>query len=363
MKQYLILLLLALFNLTGCATKQFSEHKLVIAHRGASGYLPEHSLAAKAMAYAMAADYIEQDVVMTKDDHLIILHGPFLDPVTDVMTMFPNRFRQVFGQKRWLTVDFTLKEIKSLKMTEVFLVDPQTGKQQNKYPDRFPLFTSTFTISTLAEELELIQGLNKSTGKNIGIYVEIKAPWFHHLEGKDISKATLKMVKSFGYQSKNDKAYIQCFDPDETRRINDVLMPELKIDLNLVLLIDEVNSGETMRLVDGELEHYNIDWMFKPDGMEKIAKYADGIGPWKSFLVDDNSTKENLIVSDLVKQAHAAGMKVHPFTFRSDAGRIPGYADSFEQLLDIFLYKVGVDGIFTDFPDKAVDFIRSKEHP
>ena len=363
MKRYLILLSLVLFNLTGCTMNKLSDHKLVIAHRGASGYLPEHSLAAKAMAYAMDADYIEQDVVMTKDDYLVILHDPYLDRVTDVMTVFPKRSRNVFGQQRWLAIDFTLAEIQSLRMTESFSIDEKTKKLALTYPGRFPLFTSTFTISTLAEELELIQGLNKSTGKNIGIYVEIKAPWFHHLEGKDISKATLKMVKDFGYQSKNDKAYIQCFDPDETRRINNVLMPELKIDLNLVLLIDEVNSGETMRLVDGELEHYNIDWMFKPGAMEKIAEYADGIGPWKSFLVDDNSESDNLIISSMVRDAHAAGMEVHPFTFRLDSGRIPKYADSFEQLLEIFLYKVGVDGIFTDFPDKAVDFIRSKEHP
>ena len=357
MKLALVILSIMFLNSVDGAVNQKLEDKLVIAHRGASGYLPEHSIASKAMAYAMGADYIEQDVVMTKDDVLIVLHDPYLDRVTNVMSKFPTRSRTVFGQKRWLAIDFTLEEIKSLSMTEAFSVDEKTSEISANYPQRFPLFKSNFQVSTLKEEIELIQGLNKSTGKNVGIYVEIKAPWFHLSEKKDISRQTLALIKSYGYTSKEHKVYIQCFDPDETKRINDKLMPELDIDLNLVQLIAETSWGETLRISKkGEITPYNYDWMFKAGAMEKIATYADAIGPWKPMLVDEKSSKDNLIITSMVKDAHKAGMKVHPYTFRSDKGRIPSYANNFEHLLDIFFNQVGVDGIFTDFPDKAVKF-------
>ena len=362
MKQNFILLMMVLLNLTGCAMNQPIEPKVVIAHRGASGYLPEHSIAAKAMAYAMGADYIEQDVVMTKDDQLIVLHDPFLDRVTDVMSVFPDRFRDVFGEKRWFAIDFSLAEIKSLRMTEAFSVDPKTQQLTANYPTRFPLFKSTFIVSTLQQEIELIQGLNKSTGNNIGIYVEIKAPWLHQYEGKDISKATLEVLKKYGYVSKQDKIFVQCFDPDETRRIKEQLMPELGIDLKLVQLIAETSWQETMRFSDGKLIPYSYEWMFEAGAMATIADFADAIGPWASMLVLEDSTPNALKITTMVKDAHAAGMQVHPYTFRQDAGQIPAYANSFEQLLEIFLYKVGVDGIFTDFPDKAVAFIHQYEN-
>ncbi|MFT5451992.1 MAG: glycerophosphoryl diester phosphodiesterase [Enterobacterales bacterium] len=337
-----------------------SADKLVIAHRGASGYLPEHSIASKAMAFAMGADYIEQDVVMTKDNELIVLHDPYLDRVTNVMSVFPERSRLVSGQQRWLAIDFTLAEIKSLSMTEAFSVDENTKQLSASYPERFPLFKSTFQVSTLKEEIELIQGLNKSTGRNVGLYVEVKAPWLHLSEGRDISHEMLKIVKSYGYQTKADKIFIQCFDPDETKRINDLLMPQLGLDLKLVQLIAQTSWNETLRLTkEGKLIAYNYDWMFEPGAMKEIATYADAIGPWKPMLVDSKSTKGNLIISDMVKDAHQEGMMVHPYTFRADEGRVPEYAESFEELLEIFYFKVGVDGLFTDFPDRAVNYLES----
>jgi glycerophosphoryl diester phosphodiesterase len=339
------------------------QPKVIIAHRGASGYLPEHSLAAKAMAYAMGVDYIEQDVVMTKDNQLVVLHDHYLDRVTDVMSRFPKRYRLVSGQKRWFAIDFTLAEIKQLKMSEGFTLDKTSESLTAGYPNRFPLFKSSFSVSTLAEEIELIKGLNHSTGKNIGLYVEIKAPWFHRHEGKDISKALLSLLKTYGYTSKSDKIYLQCFDPIEIKRIHDQLMPALGVELKLVQLIAETDWFETFTYEHGKATPYNYDWMFKADAMAKIAKYADAIGPWKSMLVSDESTTDHLIISNMVKQAHDAGLKVHPYTFRNDPGRIPGYASNFDDMLDIFLYQVGVDGVFTDYPDLAVDFVQRRKSP
>ena len=338
-------------------SKQFS-HKLVIAHRGASGYLPEHSIASKAMAHAMGADYIEQDVVMTKDDHLVVLHDPYLDRVTDVMEQFPNRSRDVFGQKRWLAIDFTLSEIKQLNMTEGFTLDKETNKKVKGYSARFPLFKSSFKVSTLAEEIELIQGMNFSRGKDVGIYVEVKAPWFHHLEGKDISLTTLKLIKEYGYTNKSDKVYIQCFDPNETKRIKTEVMPKLNVDYKLIQLIAETSWGETMQLKDRKLAAYNYDWFFEKGAMKKVAEYADGIGPWKPMLVKEGSTIGDIQLTTMAIEAKLVGLKMHPYTFRKDEGRIPKYAKDFNDLLNIFYFQVGVDGVFTDFPDLAVDFLQ-----
>ncbi len=211
-------------SLAGLLTTSAFAEPLVIAHRGASGYLPEHTLEAKTLAYAMKPDYIEQDVVMTKDDQLVVLHDHYLDRVTDVAEKFPNRAR---ADGRYYAIDFTLAEIKTLKVTEGFNIDDKGNKVQG-YPTRFPMWKSDFTVPTLAEEIELIQGLNKTLGYDIGIYPEIKAPWFHRHEGKDISKAVLNTLKAYGYTDKNSKVYLQCFDPIELKRINDELMPAMK---------------------------------------------------------------------------------------------------------------------------------------
>ena len=154
-----------------------NSKKLVIAHRGASGYLPEHTLAAKAMAHAQLADYIEQDLVMTRDDRVIVLHDHHLDQVTNVRDVFAERHRD---DGRYYVVDFTLEEIRSLSVYERF--DFEDGTALPVFADRFPVGVSRFRIHTFEEEIELIQGLNISTGRSVGIYPEIKSPGFHQEE-------------------------------------------------------------------------------------------------------------------------------------------------------------------------------------
>ena len=180
--------LMMLMGLTGAVDAFAADYRpAVAAHRGACGYLPEHTLEAKAMAYAMNPDYIEQDVVMTKDNQLVVMHDYTLDSNTDVAKKFPNRAR---ANGRYYAVDFTLEEIKSLIVTERF--NHKTGKPA--FANRFPVDTGIdFRVPTLREELELVKGLNKSTGKNIGVYVEVKQPAFYKEEGKDIVAATIKM--------------------------------------------------------------------------------------------------------------------------------------------------------------------------
>ncbi|MFD0709972.1 glycerophosphodiester phosphodiesterase [Photorhabdus luminescens] len=329
--------------------------KIVIAHRGASGYLPEHTLPAKAMAYAEGADYLEQDLVMTKDDELIVLHDHYLDRVTDVAHKFPGRARK---DGRYYAIDFTLSEIKSLKFTEGF--DIKNDQQIQNFAHRFPMWKSDFRIHTFQEEIEFVQGLNKSTGKNIGIYPEIKAPWFHQQEGKDISTKVLAVLKEYGYTKKSDKVYLQCFDTNELKRIKNELEPKLGMDLKLIQLIAYTDWNETYeKQSDGKWINYSYDWMFKPGAMKKVATYADGIGPDYHMIVSKDSTPTNIKLTDMVKEAHANNMEVHPYTVRVD--QLPKYVASGDQLFDIMYNQADVDGLFTDFPDLGVKFLQ-KQH-
>ena len=321
--------------------KTFPAEKIVIAHRGASGYLPEHTLAAKSMAYAMGAHYIEQDVVMTNDNVLIVLHDITLDRTTDVADKFPNRSRD---DGRFYAIDFTLKEIRSLSATEGFRI--QEGEKVQAYENRFPMSTSSFGISTFEEELELIQGLNRSTGQDVGIYPEIKQPEFHRDEGKDISSEVVKLLKKFGYTTKDHKVFLQTFSFEELKTIRNEILPEVGIDINLIQLI-------------GSESRY--PWMFERDGMEKLTSFADGIGPSKGLVISSESTTSNLVITPLVSRAHAAGLKVHPYTYRMDPGQLPSYANDFQELLRQHYFDADVDGIFTDFPDKAVEFLEVNE--
>lgn len=319
------------------ADAQSTTEKVVVAHRGASGYLPEHTLPAKAMAYAMGADYLEQDVVMTKDDQLIVIHDITLDRTTDVADKFADRAR---SDGHFYAVDFTLEEILTLNVTEGFVV--AGGEKLSNYPSRFPVGGSIFKIHTLAQEIELVQGLNHSTGKNVGIYPEIKSPAFHHSEGKDLSTAVVSMLKEYGYTSKDDNVFVQTFEFDELMRLHDEVLPALGVDLKLVQLLE---GGS------------DYDWMQTAEGIKRIAQYADGIGPEKGMIIDRNSAENHLKISDLVTYAHANGMQVHPYTFRLDEGQLPAYSFSFEQMLEQFYFEADVDGVFTDFPDRAAAFL------
>ena len=290
------------------------------------------------MAHAMGAHYIEQDVVMTKDDALIVLHDITLDRTTDVAEKFPGRVRD---DGRYYAIDFTLEEVRSLAATEAFVMEE--GKKVQGYKNRFPINLSSFSVPTLEEEIQLIQGLNKSTGKDVGIYPEIKQPKFHRDEGKDISTAVVKLLKEYGYFSRSEKVFLQTFSFEELKEIRTNIFPEVGVEIDLILLVGNKNT---------------YPWIFEEGGMEKIAKFADGIGPDKGLVIFRESTASNTQVTPLVSRAHAAGLKVHPYTYRLDTGQIPNYADNFDELLRKHFLDADVDGIFTDFPDKAVKFLQ-----
>ena len=317
-----------------------NKKPLVMAHRGASGYLPEHSLAGKAVACAFGVDYVELDAIMTKDDRVIVFHDHYLDAMTNVAELFPDRKRK----DGWhYAVDFTLAEIKTLRLHE--RIHTNTGKQM--YPSRFPVGSAVhFEVPTLEEEIELIQGLNASMGRSVGIYIEPKGPSFHRNEGKNIEEAVLHVFKQYGYSSRSSRCFIQSFEPDSIRYMRHTL----KSDLTMVQLIGDISWEETPGV--------DYDRMRTPEGLDEVARYADHIGPWQNQIVVDEGAGIPPVFTRLVEWAHERHMDVHSYTFRADA--MPSYADSFDGLLDTFFNRAGIDGIFTDFPDRAIDFLRAR---
>ncbi len=310
---------------------------VIIAHRGACGYLPEHTLEAKALAYGMGADYLEQDVVATRDDVLVVLHDIHLDTVTDVAERYADRAR---ADGRFYARDFDLAEIKTLNVHERRNEDGVTAV----FPGRFPTNEGHFSIATVAEEITMIQGLNKATGRNTGIYPEVKSPAFHAEEGVDVSRLLLEMLEQFGYTDKAAPVYVQCFDAKEVERLRN----ELECKLKIVQLIGENDWGES---------DTDYDVLKSAAGLKNIAKVADGIGPWAPQLYTIAEIDGQAVSTGMVSAAHAVGLVVHPYTFRADA-LLPGF-NTYAEMVEWFAGTLSIDGLFTDFPDKAIAALAS----
>lgn len=305
---------------------------LIIAHRGASGYLPEHTLEAKALAYGLGADCLEQDVVASRDDELVVLHDIHLDRVTDVARRYPDRRR---ADGRYYVRDFALAELRQLNVHE-----RRGNDGRAVYGHRFPTQSGHFRIATLREEIELIQGLNRSMGRAVALYTEVKRPAWHREEGVDLFALLLELLAGYGYRTRDDAVWLQCFDAAELERARSDLGSELR----QVQLLAE-NAGDEA----------GTDYAFleTPGGLRQVASYADGIGPWLGQLYTLADIDGHPVSTGLVSAAHAAGLVVHPYTFRAD-DLAPGFG-SFAAMVRWFVSELDVDGLFTDFPDRALE--------
>jgi len=300
---------------------------VVIAHRGASGYLPEHTLESKAYAHALGADYLEQDVVLTHDGVPIVLHDIWLDGVTDVAEVFPERHRE---DGRFYAIDFTLEEIRRLTVHER---RDRAGRQ--RWPSRFNAPGMRFRIPTLAEEVAFVRAVNRATGREAGIYPEVKEPAWHRAQGRDPSRAILEVLDAAGYSGREDRIFLQCFDAAELRRIRE----ELGSRLRLVLLLGDE------------------DWLGTPraeGNLSDIAGYADGIGAWIPTLFAAPAVGAEPARSGLVAAAHAHGLFVHAYTYRNDQlpEGVAGPAEAHRLLYGI----ARIDGLFSDHPDVSLRF-------
>ena len=322
-------LLALLLSLGGLAAAE--PRPLIIAHRGASGYLPEHTLAAKALAYGQGADFLEQDVVLSKDGVPVIFHDTHIDTTTDVAKKFPGRQR---ADGRFYALDFTVAELKQLNVSERF--NPKTGKAA--FPKRFPVGMGSFQVVTLEEEVLFIQGLNRSTGRNVGLYPELKAPAWHRKEGRDLAATVLPILRKYGYDAKDSACYVQCFELAEIKR----LRGELAWKGKLIMLLGGKGKGP------GETD---FTYLQTDAGLAELAKLVDGIGPPISSYVTGKTPAERQ-VTDLASRARKAGLLSHPYTLRAD--ELPKCVTSVNELLRVLFDEAKVDGLFTDFPDLCI---------
>jgi glycerophosphoryl diester phosphodiesterase len=330
----LVLLALAILPIPAAA-------KLVIAQGGASGYLMEHSLPSVALAIAMDADIIKIDAVLTADNEVIVLNSPDIATASNVAEIFPDRIRE---DGHYYAFDFTLEEIRKLTLR-----DPA-----KRFPEELPLRLS---IPTLDEELSLIGALNKSLDKNTRIAVELRQPWLHRKEGKDLTKPVLSILQQYGYTGYTDNIFILSYDAVELRRMRKQLLPEMGMNIKLVQLIESNEGQETMSEEWGEWTSYNYDWMFSKSGLRALSGSVAAIGLPKHMLAD---SRGKLLLADFIENAHQLDTMIFTFSVEKDEHTRVPFVNNFDEELEFFYFTVGVDGIVTDFCKDALHYLKNR---
>lgn len=296
---------------------------MIVAHRGASGYLPEHTAAAKILGYAQGADLLEQDVVATRDGELVVLHDIWLDDVSDVAARFPGRQR---ADGHYYVIDFTRAELDLLCLVE----RRRPGEQALLYPGRYSLSSPAFSISGLDDEIRLIAGLNRSTGRRVGIYPEIKAPGWHQQGGIDLTRlvhGSLVGAREF----LTGPVFLQSFDSLALKRLRE----EFATPWPLVQLLD----GERARSLETDR-----------DSLREVAALAGAVGlPYPTLLTVDRG---RVGASPLARILTDNGLALHPYTLRRDVP--PPMGISYRDALSFLIGELAVEAVFCDFPDDAV---------
>lgn len=378
----LTLIILSLVMIAGCGSDPAllpstldGQKPLVIAHRGASGYLPEHTLEAYKKAIDLGADVIEPDLISTKDGVLIASHYPNLAINTDIANRaeFAGRRRENWSvdgelQNGWFASDFTLAEIKTLG---VVATDPGRPQQYN----------GKFKIVTLQEIIDLVKAESRRLGRSIAIYPETKNPTYHRDLGLPLEDKLIGAIDSAGWNSKRAPVFVQSFEPSSL-----IEMRGRGLRVRMVQLIDADGYDlKTGGLTYAPPFHRPYDWeksgdhrlfkdMVTPSGLAEIRTYADGIGPWKPYIVPvkgqlddagklqdingdgqidlrDASTQEP---TSLIADAHELGLFVHAYTFRNEARYLAHDYSGDPRAEYRQFFRLGVDGVFSEFPDTAV---------
>lgn len=295
---------------------------LVIAHRGASGYLPEHTLEAYALAVEQGADFIEPDLVITKEGVLIARHENELSDTTDVAQKFPSRkTTKTFGETQvegWFSEDFTLAEIKTLRANE-------------RVPFRDQSNNGAFEVPTFAEVLALRARLSAEAGREVGVYPETKHPSHFAQLGLSLEEPLIEALEEAGLNRADAPVFIQSFEVTNL----------MKLDGMTEIPLIQLMGGRA----DDEIEAL---------GLDGVANYAEGIGPHKGMILPINDEGVAGAPTDLVARAHAAGLRVHPYTFRPEPEFLPAQYGG-DALAEYCAFAaLGVDGVFTDTPDIAL---------
>ncbi|HZB05047.1 MAG TPA: glycerophosphodiester phosphodiesterase [Thermoleophilaceae bacterium] len=322
-----------------------AKKPLIIGHRGASGYLPEHTLPSYKLAIEQGADYIEPDLVSTKDGVLVARHEPNIIATTNVADHpeFASRKKTVVvdghPEEGFFVFDFTLAELKTLRAI-------QTRGRNDE-------FDGQFEIPTLQEVITLAKRSSQRLHRQIGIYPETKHPTLHQGLGLALERPLVRMLRRNGLDRKRAPVFIQSFEQANLKQLN--TMTKVK----LVQLVDawDVNPDGTLQYVSPSDRPYDWEVQTPPRndlyahfatdaGLAEVKTYADGIGPWKPYIMPFKDQP-----TDLVQRAHARGLLVHTWTFRDDSFPIE-YGTPIAEMRAFF--DLGVDGVFTDFPSTGV---------
>jgi glycerophosphoryl diester phosphodiesterase len=328
---------LCLFQLLEDSALTATQSPLVIGHRGACGYRPEHTLASYELAVELGADYIEPDLVSTKDGVLVARHENEIGGTTDVAQKFPDRKtkKTIDGKEvgGWFTEDFTLAELKTLR-----------AKERLEFRDH--TFDGKFEIPTFDQVIELAKKKSAEKGRTIGIYPETKHPTYFRTIGLPLEEPLVKALKAAGWDKADSPVFIQSFEYANLKALKKM------IDVPLVFLMEEPDMQPYDFVVAGDKRTYAD--LTKPEELKAIATFAKGIGPWKRLIVGENSDKTLKAPGSLVQDAHAAGLVVHPYTFRNEPRYLAADYKGDPQAEYLQFFKLGVDGLFSDFSDTAV---------
>ena len=345
---------------------------LIVGHRGASGYRPEHTLESYKLAIEQGADFIEPDLVATKEGVLIARHEPMMSGTTDVASRpeFAARktTRRVDGVETtdWFAGDFTLAEIKTLRAKQAFA-------------DRDQSHNGKYEIPTFQEVVDLAKSESARLGRTIGIYPETKHPIFHAAIGLPLEDRLLDALKAAGWTEKSSPVIIQSFETANLKYLRG------KTQVRLFQLVDADDVDKDGGIVLAAPFDKPYDFVVTGDkrtfkdlvtaeGLKEIATYADGVAPWKPYLmagkqiigadgkptdlnkdgVIDERDRVLLPPTDVVKNAHAAGLQVHSWTFRSEPKRLASDFKGDPAAEYKAFFALGIDGLFSDFPDMAV---------
>lgn len=319
---------------------------IVIGHRGASGYRPEHTLASYDLAISMGADFIEPDLVSTRDGVLVARHEPNITGTTDVSSRpeFAARrtTKMVDGKAEtgWFAEDFTLAEIKTLRAVE-------------RLPYRGQSYNGQFEVPTLQEVVDLARRRGAEAGRVVGLYIETKHPSYFQAASLPLEQRLVDVLRANGLNRRDAPVFIQSFEVANLRQL------KAMTDVPLIQLLDEGGARPYDFVLAGDRRTYGD--LLTPAALAEIRTYAAGVGPWKRLIVPlaaagqvVESDRATLPATTLVGDAHRAGLLVHPYTFRSEAmllARDYG-GDALAEYRQFFA--LGVDGVFSDFPDQAL---------
>lgn len=360
MRHFFGVFLLGMATLTVMPTEKVLARTLtgkppiVIGHRGASGYRPEHTLEAYKLAIQMGADYIEPDLVSTKDGVLVARHENALAVINDDGTLNTTETttdvyeRPEFSDRKttkvidgrsitgWFTEDFTLAELKTLRAIERI---PNIRPQNTQYD-------GLYEIPTLQEIIDLVKQQSALLGRTIGIYPETKHPTYFDSIGLSMEEKLVEVLNVNGYVDKNAPVFIQSFEVSNLKDLNRLT------NVSLVQLIS--NSGKPYDfVVNGDSRQYSD--LITPSGLAEIATYADGIGANKNLIIPRDSQGNLTSPTTLVNDAHEEGLLVHVWTFRNEDVFLPTNLQGNPQEEYKQFYKTGIDGVFSDNPDTAVE--------